>query len=460
MNRTEEYNALLSELEQTPPALEYTVTRAKAKAKTSRRVRRFVTIPVSSIAAFLVVFVVMVNSSLTIAVACGRIPLLRDLAAAVAFSPSLSAAVKNEYVQPIEQEQTINGITMRIEYVIVDQKQLNIFYSLDSQDYSQMDGSPYIRNLDGSLVEGFSISSYGYNVENGDLRYFSLDFSEDNMPEGLILGCNVHDNGASFDAEPVPVGSEEDEFSSPEPISTFEFTLQFDPERTAKGEIITLNQSFVLDGQRLIAEAVEIYPTHIRFNIAADEGNTAWITGLSFYLENEKGERFDTIGNGISASGSTDSPMMKTFRLESAFFSQSKKLTLVITGIKWLDKDMERVKVDLANVTAELLPEGVEFKKAVRSENDWYLVFATTEYEENHMYETFGHEYYDEQGNEYLIREWSSHGGYYNEETKTFEEGVFTEEIPLKNYPHDIVYLSPLYSRTVTLDTPVELKVK
>ena len=33
MNRNEEYNTLLWELDQTPPELEYTVTRAKARAR-------------------------------------------------------------------------------------------------------------------------------------------------------------------------------------------------------------------------------------------------------------------------------------------------------------------------------------------------------------------------------------------------------------------------------------------
>ena len=170
MNRKEEYDSLLTELENTPPALEYAVTRAKARAKRTKNIRHFFTILVSSIAVFLIAFITMVNLSTTFAMACGRIPLLHELAAAVAFSPSLSAAVENEYVQPIELEQSENGITMRVEYVIVDQKQLNIFYSLRSQIYSHMDATPHIRNTDGTPMDGYCLSAGEFGDENGELR--------------------------------------------------------------------------------------------------------------------------------------------------------------------------------------------------------------------------------------------------------------------------------------------------
>ena len=49
MNRNEEYNTLLRELDQTPPELEYTVTRAKARAR-RHQARRWVGVPVGTLA--------------------------------------------------------------------------------------------------------------------------------------------------------------------------------------------------------------------------------------------------------------------------------------------------------------------------------------------------------------------------------------------------------------------------
>ena len=160
MNRKEEYEHLLSELDNTPLALEYTVMRAKEKTKKRGHIIRLFMIPASSIAIFFITFIIMVNTSITFAMACGRIPLLRELAAAVAMSPSLSAAVTQEYVQPIQLEQSENEVTMRIEYVIVDRKQLNVFYSLRSDIYSNMGVNPSISNPDGTSIENYSMVEY------------------------------------------------------------------------------------------------------------------------------------------------------------------------------------------------------------------------------------------------------------------------------------------------------------
>jgi hypothetical protein len=110
-----------------PSALNGTAFRAKARLEKRRRSQRAVSLPLGSLCAVFAAFVLLVNVSLPFARACGRVPVLRELAAAVSFSPSLSAAVEHEYVPPILQKQTENGITMRVEYVIVDQKQLNIY---------------------------------------------------------------------------------------------------------------------------------------------------------------------------------------------------------------------------------------------------------------------------------------------------------------------------------------------
>ena len=95
-------------------------------------------IPAGSLAACFLGFVLLVNLFPPFARACGSVPVLRELALAVAWSPSLSAAVENEYVQPIGKSQTENGITATIEYVIVDQKQVNIFLTLKGEGYETL----------------------------------------------------------------------------------------------------------------------------------------------------------------------------------------------------------------------------------------------------------------------------------------------------------------------------------
>ena len=120
MNRMEEYRRLLTELEATPPALEYTLQRAKARRRHGLW-KKGLGIPAGSLAAVFAAFVLLVNVSTPFALACSNVPFLKDLTAAVAFSPSLKAAVEHDFVQYIGQTQTQNGITMTLDYLIPDQ---------------------------------------------------------------------------------------------------------------------------------------------------------------------------------------------------------------------------------------------------------------------------------------------------------------------------------------------------
>lgn len=471
MNRNDEYKALLEELDETPLKLDYALERAQMKCEAKkRRKRKAAFAPVWIAATVFGVFVLLVNISPTFAYAAGRIPYLRDLAKFVALSPSLSAAVENEYVQPINQEQTQNGITARIEYAIIDQKQLNIFYTLVSDTYSRMNADPHISGAGEEKLEGYSTIFGELNAKNGDLRQITIDFSYDTVPDTVMLKLKVSDNGASADDASAQAGLgleegllSEEKHKEPEIISVFDFTLSLDPNFTAKGETIELNKGFKLDGQKFTLKSAEIYPTHMRFNFDDDKNNTAWLKNLEFYVETEKGERFEGISNGISASGSTDSPMMATHMLESAFFSDSEHLTLHITGVTWLDKDMEKVHVDLAGKTAEVLPEGVAFELAKQKENGWILGFSAPSYREKYHDQMWNWNYFDRNGNEHSIgSSCSTMGGYYDEDTLQLlgsEDTPFTI-LALKNYPDNEVWLCPAYSRRTALDTPVSIQIK
>ncbi len=224
-----------------------------------------------------------------------------------------------------------------------------------------------------------------------------------------------------------------------------------------------MNQSFVIDGQRITAESVEIYPTHIRFNIFDDPNNTAWIKGISFYMEDENGNRFDKIKSGITATGSPDTPNMVSYRLESPFFSKSKSFTIYVTEAVLLNKDMERIKVILPEAEAERLPQGVSFRKACKTGNIWVVGFTGTERSEYTAYQLFESHYYDELGNEYRLNSWNTYtGNFFDEEqgrsVETPEE--FSVEFSLSGYPYDTVYLCPAFSHYAQAEEVIVIKVK
>lgn len=456
MTRNAEYTALLAALEATPEALQYTVQRATARARTARKRRRIVGIPVGSLLAFALCFVLLVNLFPVVAYACGRVPLLRDLAKAVAWSPSLSAAVDNAYVQPISQSQTKNGVTATVEYVIVDQKQLNIFFTLQSDEYETLSTTtPGV-----SLDQDCNIIGAGLEQPVGQLQHYTLDYGEQAVPDHLTVTLRVT-APAVQSAEPPAEDPDWDfaaemlaplELEQPEVLAEFSFTLEFDPEYTAPGEIIPVNQSFVLDGQTLTLAEVAVYPTHVRVNFAEDDANTAWLYALSFYLEDETGRQFQPVSGSILATGLNGSSANTSFRLESPYFADCRSLTLHITEATWLDKELERVRIDLVHQAADTLPEGVTLLGAEKREDGWVLQFQARWEQMLFGNPVWSMVYYDAAGTAYEMPRIAT--------STSLEANTYVDILPLQGYTEDVVWLSPLQFRVATPPTPIVIAIQ
>lgn len=459
MNRNAEYQMLLAELETQPERLESTVHRAFTREKTLQKRRRMILTPALGLAACFTVFVLLVNLSIPFASACGRVPWLRELAKTVAFSPSLSAAVENEYVQPISVAQTENGFTVTVEYVIVDRKQLNIFYTAKIPEDQHL----YV-NYDYEMndLHSWAGSSGSAQLTSGELMQISLDFVECDVPSELGVKFQFYDEEAMRAAEPDRSSAEMPKWQAPDYLAEIPFQLEFDPYFTAQGEIVPVDTSFTLDGQQFTLTEVELYPTHMRIDLSDDQGNTAWLKGLDLYLENEHGQRFERRG-GITATGSAEGDGMGSFWLDSSFFSQGKHLTLHITRAQWKDKDAPRVRLNLADGTTENLPQGVRLLRAERRSDGWKVQFLKYEDEIGSLGNLMScGGFWDENGNHYDIWQSGSTIGYQDPETGEWveDENISAEDFVLKGFTGDVVYLEPSNNRATNFDIPVTIPIK
>lgn len=459
MNRKNEFDAMIEELNRCTTGLETTLDRAykRKRKKTTQMIVR----PLAGLAACFAVFVLLVNFCVPVAYACSLVPGLRELAAAVTFSRSLTDAVENEYVQPMDLSQIDNDITAYVDYLIVDQKQVNVFYRLNSDKYESLEIYPEVLNTDGVRPASCSYSNTGFGADNGELRCLSIDFVNGNVPASLRVKLNVYTNSIRYE-NVAPEQAVDDIYSDnpyeePDYLAHFDFLLEFDPKFTATGKVFPVNQTVILEGQEITITDIEVYPTHLRVDIAESADNTAWLKDLVFYIETDWGMKFDPVSSGITATGSTDSPSMVSYRADSTYFYEANHLKLVITGAQWLRKDMETTYLNLVTGEHGELPEGAAFDSAMKQGSGWVVKFRAAWEEDEPLYQLFGHLFYDADGNEYEIHHWSSMYGDLDEEGNiTF----FYDEFPLLHYTEDEVWLCPEFSHNWVAENPIVITMQ
>ena len=432
MNRMEEYQKMVQALEPIPPS------DCVAKAIRRRRRRGAVLKSLTTVAAVFCLFVGTINFSPRAAAACSHLPVLGELIDLLVFRPSIRMAVEHDYLQSMNQQETKDDITASVEYLVVDQKQINLYYRLRSDRYQALSANPEVRYADGNRVRA-SISHGGLYDDNEELREITVDFMEDNVPDTLVLELSVYDNGVFVEDAPLQdsVGDVADD--EPKIIAQFSFTLCFDPFFTAQGEQFQLNRQVELDGQCITISGVEIYPSHIRIEVVEDPENRAKISDLDFDLELDNGETISTIRNGITATGSTDDPYTTFYRAESSYFAQGDLIRMNITGADFLDLDREAVRLDLRTLEHDPLPEGVRLSQVRQTRDGWAVSFGIRKTEETHSqllksaYEDGAGTQHDIERSSYIMEQYDDQGNPIEggEEETYYLDGVTTDQVTL-----------------------------
>lgn len=442
MDRMEEYRRLLAALEETPPALEGTVRRAVSR----RRRGRWAAVPAGSLAAVFAAFVLLVNLSTPFALACSGVPVLKELTAAVAFSPSLRAAVEHDFVQYIGQTQEKNGLTMTLSYLIPDQGQLLFFASVTGPERGEhVMIHPRFTGEDGEELAGFASTSRSFEtgVLSDAFTLLAAGGEEPVLPAVLGLECQVEAGGAS---------------------ALFSFSVPLDKALLAQGERVEVGRWLELDGSRIYVDSLEIYAAHGRLNLEEDPENAETLQSLSFYLEDEAGNRY------AQGSSSGVLSMGNAYWFESPFFARPRSLTLHVTGAVWLEKGRESVALDLKNGRAlGPLPEGVSVSVCRWEDGRTGVAFIAPEppgSTEDHslsyqigttIYRTPDGAEHDTGG---VSRVWTDRLWYGTPDEVPVPEGCFVEEFFLDDYPGDIVEWDLYFTRRTAFGEPVVLALK
>lgn len=459
MNRNEEYRALLAQLEDTPlpPALTDSVPRARAKARRQSRRRRWET-SLASLGGAAAAFALAVNLSAPFALACGKVPILKELAAAVATSPSMKAAIEHDYIQYVGQSQTENDVTVALEYLILDRSQLSIFFTVSGPEVNESYSlNPILTTPDGAPLEGYGVS--GENFVPGELTGLSATLDPGvSLPEELALTVRVTAVRRTSDTPAVPLDTPSSHYDvEPQIIATLTFPLTLDLDRMGPERRVEIGQWVELDGQRLLIQSLDMEATQARLTVVSDPDNTRWCERFYFYLSDAKGRRYEqgawssNSGKWVSRGDDREEGQMVLY-LESPYFDGVGPYTLSITGAEWLDKDEDKrlVRIDLNAGTAAGLPDGASLLECRRSDENGQqqLIFLVPD--DSTRFSLFSYAYYDGAGERhYLSSSWRSHSW---EETGYHSEGYY-----LDDYPYDTIALELSRTSSIRLGAPLEV---
>lgn len=429
MTRMEEYQALRAEMETAPDAMEAVAERALARETACRKKTRIWGVPVGSLAACFALFLLLVNCFPTFVSACEGLPVLGELAEALRFDKSLRRAVENEYVQPLGLSQTENGITARVEYLIVDQKNVNVFFRFYASD-----GRPLRARYSADTPGCVSVMENLDLLEDGTLRRIGI-MATDDLPDTLELTL------CAYDGE---YGSYEDADLAAE----FHFTIEYDPSFTAHGETIPVETAFTLEGQTLTVDRAEIYPTHMRLILREAAENTANLRSLDFCLTDDQGGTYEAGAGSVVSMGTGENE--NCYLLESPWFQDGKHFTLHIRGAQFLTKGKEWVRVDLQAKTIEGLPDGAALDEIRLYDDTWQVSVRTDSMPKGtaRRASLFGSEYHNEDGTiqGYTGRGYSGGDGGW-------------EYVTLEDYPENVVYLKLSHDRTVLLPQSLDIPI-
>lgn len=361
----------------------------------------------------------------TFALACGSIPILRELAAAVAFSPSLSEAVRHDYVQYVGKSQTVNGVTVTLETVIADQQQLIGFYRTDLPAETSA-----TCNLLGEGIPAYSTTS-SYSGEA--LRSFTVHIQDGALPETFTLSLQLTASDETQERFEVE--------------GAFDFPLHLDPEKTSASVTVAMGKEVTLDGQTLRVEQVVFAPTRTALYLSADPANTASLEALTFHFTAPDGTVYSAVDGSVSALGSPDEAGYYTYFFQTLFFLEDPTaVTLVLEDALWCAKDAAPITVDLNDGSyAGALPAGVTALWVEKNRGTPVVMVETT------ISQMPFTSYPGEKGVESLLLL----GGV----SQIDEADVRRYEYPLEDYEGDAIALIPDYTHQSVLDPPMEISL-
>lgn len=430
-----------------PESIDQSIMSGIAKAsQTRKRKNRLKTIiPSAAFAALLFFSVISIRISPAFATFVSQVPGLDNIVALIQGDRGLESAIHHDYFQTVGVTDTEQGITFKIDQIILDEHRLILFYSIKAgQDYSILTPTEMeITNQDGKNIIGSSIIESLIGVKTGEWANGKMDIGlsepATEIPETLNMSFGLKSDRDSAILENVH----------------WKFSVQVDKEKFKKNkEVITLEKTAEIAGQRIIFKEMTVYPTTIAIHVVYPERNTKQLFEFEdLVVLNEKGEQWASINNGVTATVISDHE--EILYLQSNFFERADagKIFIQFSTIRALDKNKRDVIVDLEKKELVKKPdEQIELLEVINGTDQIMLAFKIKKLNEYQgTFEVFENRYYDQNGVEYYIGSIGSHS---DQDKKSFIEEIDID----KTIQNQITFKIIDYPTTITEHVRFQIK--
>ncbi|WP_256761636.1 DUF4179 domain-containing protein [Cohnella sp. WQ 127256] len=315
-----------------PPQIDEVIRNGMQLGRQRRR-HRVLTRMTSCIASLLIlVLVASVRFSPAVAAYVGDIPGLRSFVQLIHFDKGLQLALENDYMQHVGLSDEHDGIKLTVDGVLADESRIIVFYTLDN-----MDGRKRVMNVQNVKL---------VNNQHTSISHGASDFGEDWVSKQGTIEFNLLDGAGipdTLDLE-LKVGKDYETVANG-PI--WKFAIPVDKVKfEGLKETYDINQTVTVEGQRITIGTLTVYPTRIGLEVVYDSANTKKLFHFDdIRIEDEQGETFGTINNGVTASNISENRLVLYF--QSNYFRKPDRLYLRANSIRALDKNKLEVQLDL-----------------------------------------------------------------------------------------------------------------
>ncbi|MDT8717877.1 DUF4179 domain-containing protein [Clostridium sp. 19966] len=335
------------------------------------------------------IFIVGVNISPTFAESVKNVPVLSSLSNALQFNydKNIVNAEKQNYAQNISKTQTDNNISVTINNVVSDDKNLFLFYTLNgskdnkdiknlllndltitdnsgkeifnSKDFKSQVAVPQVENS----TEDYLVMTSGLNYRCivSSLGNASDDYAKDKQTSGLIELIANKNNSIPNDinlkitgfTEAYNMSYSKDKYNefvkkfNRQPINTegnWAFNINLNKDSSKLKSEKYSNIKFSTNNTDFTIEALDISPAHIDATVKLGkskvDNSQCWAIGRVIggdmskilYLVDEKGNKYLLI-DGVFHNIDANDCIHLTF--QSSYFNNSKELYLVISQLNY-----------------------------------------------------------------------------------------------------------------------------